>query len=256
MRVDPQGMVLAQHLAQLIRDSLGQHHRHPGADADDLHRRDLAQPRQHHLKMLRGHRQRVAARDDHVADLRVLLQVGGDLLETPLGDAGLPRSGDSLARAMPAIRGAHGRRDDQGAVRVTVDHPGDRHVLTLLQGIGAQERRVRQFLNLRHAHLEDGVGAIRAANQRGVVGRDRHGILGRHRSEVWISHPARKGRRQLLRGSNAIGHLPAPVIPSIGPASHGLNRGGCDGYERRFVVARRTRRYRHDRSHLLRPQGT
>ena len=68
--VHPQRVVLGEHLAQLLVDPLRQEHRHPGADPDDLDVGDLAQAADRGLEQLRGEGQAVAARDQHVADLR------------------------------------------------------------------------------------------------------------------------------------------------------------------------------------------
>ena len=73
--VHPQRMVPPQHLHQLGVDALRQEDRHARADADDLHMRDRAQPGEQLVQHLDRQSQRIAARDEHVAHLRV----GGDV---------------------------------------------------------------------------------------------------------------------------------------------------------------------------------
>ena len=69
VEVDPERVVLLEHLAQLVVDPLGQEDRHPRADPDDLDVGDLAEPAQDRLEQLGGQGQAVAAADQHVADL-------------------------------------------------------------------------------------------------------------------------------------------------------------------------------------------
>ena len=75
VEVDPQRVVLLEHLAQLVVDPLRQEDRHPRPDPDDLDVRDLAQPAQDRLEQLRREGQAVAAGDQDVADLRRPAQV-------------------------------------------------------------------------------------------------------------------------------------------------------------------------------------
>ena len=75
VEVDPERVVLLEHLAQLVVDPLRQEDRHPRADPDDLDVGDLAEAAQDRLEQLRRERQAVAAGDQHVADLRGPAQV-------------------------------------------------------------------------------------------------------------------------------------------------------------------------------------
>ena len=75
VEVDPQRVVLLEHLAQLVVEPLRQEDRHARADPDDLDVRDLAEAAQDRFEQLRGERQAVAAGDQDVADLRRPAQV-------------------------------------------------------------------------------------------------------------------------------------------------------------------------------------
>ena len=75
VEVDPERVVLLEHLAQLVVDPLRQEDRHARADPDDLDVRDLAQAAEDLLEQLRGEGQAVAAGDEDVADLRRPAQV-------------------------------------------------------------------------------------------------------------------------------------------------------------------------------------
>ena len=108
--VDPDRVVLGEHLAQLVVDPLRQEDRHPGADPDDLDVGDLAQAAEDALEQLRGEGQAVAARDEHVADLRR----AADVVELRLVVAAVEVLGrvadDPAPGAVPAVRRAL-RRD-------------------------------------------------------------------------------------------------------------------------------------------------
>ena len=68
VRVDEQRVVAAQHRAQLVVDPHRAHHRQPGADPDRLDVRDRAQPTEQVPEPARREQQRIAAREQHVAD--------------------------------------------------------------------------------------------------------------------------------------------------------------------------------------------
>ena len=75
VEVDPERVVLLEHLAQLVVDPLRQEDRHARADPDDLDVGDLAEAAKDLLEQLRGEGQAVAAGDQDVADLRRPAQV-------------------------------------------------------------------------------------------------------------------------------------------------------------------------------------
>ena len=125
-------------------------------------------------------RERVAAGDDHVADLRVL----ADVLDHPLVVAadGVPAAADHgrpLARAEPAIHGADVRGDQQGAVGIAVRQARHRRVLVLFE-------RILQLVAGRVLGLErrgdrlqaDRIVGIVGVDQREVVRRDGELVLG------------------------------------------------------------------------------
>ena len=70
VQAHPQGMMLAQHAAQLARDALGQHGGHFRPHADELHVRDGPQLPEQPIQPLFAEQERVAAGQEHVADGR------------------------------------------------------------------------------------------------------------------------------------------------------------------------------------------
>jgi len=68
-------VVLRQHFRTVVVDALRQEDGHPGADADDLDVRDLAQAAKDRFEELGGKRQGVAPERSTFADLRGAAQV-------------------------------------------------------------------------------------------------------------------------------------------------------------------------------------
>ena len=131
VEVDPERVVLREHLAQLVVDALRQEDRHARADPDDLDVRDLAQAAQDLLEQLGREGQAVAAGDEDVADLRGPAQV----LELGLVVAAVEVLGrvadDPRPRAVAAVARALGRDQHQDAVRVAMDEARHRRVAVL-----------------------------------------------------------------------------------------------------------------------------
>src|SRR4051812_20790156 len=121
MEVDPERVVLLEHLAQLVVDPLRQEDGDPAADPDDLDVRDLAQAAQDLFEQLGGEREAITARDQDVSDLRGPAEV----LELRLVVATVEVLGgvadDPAPRAIPAVAGALRRDEHEDAVGVAVD---------------------------------------------------------------------------------------------------------------------------------------
>jgi len=112
-----------------------------------------------------GKHQRIAAGEQHVADLRGALEV----LES-----GLPLGFEMLfahpghhprTRAIPAVRGTAVSHQEQHPVGIAVDQPGHRHVAVLATWIGVLLRRVPAFLDARDDLAADRTIRIIAVNQ-------------------------------------------------------------------------------------------
>ncbi len=96
MHVDVERVVLLEHGHELFRDPLGQDAGYARADADDLDVGDGTDALDDGLEPAVAEHERIAARDDHVPDLRVAADIGqpvldvqseslGDLLRFPEG---------------------------------------------------------------------------------------------------------------------------------------------------------------------------
>ena len=126
VEVDPERVVLREHLAQLVVDPLGQEDRHAAADPDDLDVGDLAQAAEDRFEQLRREGQAVAAGDQDVADLRGPAQVV-ELRLVVLAVEVLGRVADDPAPgAVAAVARALGRDQHQDAVGIAMDQARDR----------------------------------------------------------------------------------------------------------------------------------
>ncbi len=238
MDVEPERVVLVQHVAELGRDAHGQKDGHARADADDLDVGDGPQAAEDHVQQFGGQHHRVAAGEEHVADLRRALDVVD--LGVKLGPAeGLGRvANDAAAGAVAAVAGALGGDEHQHPVGVAVDEARHGGVLVLGQAVFHHR--------LEGHHLAVGGDDLLADGAVGVVGVDEAGEVG---GDVDAEKPlGRKGALlgvgqvddtgQFVGRVKAVGHLPAPVHPlrvgHVGPVGgagvDGVGQGGGGGF--------------------------
>src|SRR2546427_7913320 len=119
VRVDVQRVVLLQDRAQRRRDPLREMARHAAPDPDDLDMIDRPEPSADLVDPAVGEEERVAPRQDDVADLRVLLEIPERPLELAHRDL-VGVSDFAAARAGTAAGRAHrpGREQRAGWVAV------------------------------------------------------------------------------------------------------------------------------------------
>ena len=147
-------------------------HRDAGAEADHLYRRDRRDLGEQLLEPGVGEQEGVAARDQHVAHLGVLAQVGDGLAQGRAIELALTAAGEPAPRAVAAVDRAAIGGQEQHAVGIPM-HDGRRRAgQVLLQRVrelpGPDQRLVGQ---------RDGLPSNRAErvppiDQREVVGRD------------------------------------------------------------------------------------
>ena len=214
--VQPQRVVLGEHLAQLVVDALGHEHRHPGSDAHDLHVRDLAQAAERRLQQLGREREAVAARDQHVADLGVVpdvVELGLVLLAVEvLGGV----ADDPAPRAVAAVHRALGGDQHQDAVRVAVDQARDGRVPVLGEAVLHHPREAAQLAPQRDDLAADRVVRVVGIHEAGEVGRDVDPeLVGRGQALALLVGEL----EDLLEVSeivDAVAELPLPVVPLLG----------------------------------------
>ena len=142
--------------------------------------RDRRQVVQEEAELGDGQRQRIAAGDDDVADLRMV----ADVLDHALVVAadGVPAAahhGGPLARAEAAIHGADVRGDQQGPIRIAVRQARHRRVLVLFERIFQLVPRLVAHLQRRGDRLQaNRIVRVVGVDQREVVRRNGELVLG------------------------------------------------------------------------------
>ena len=212
--VQPNGMILLQHIAQLGGDTLGADHRGAGADADDFHVGDLPELGDDILQPLVRAEQRVAAGEQHIADDGRLADVLDGLIHLVHGKTGVLLAGEAPAGAVTAVHGALVGDQQQATVRIAVGQTGGRGVLILMQGVQQVGSGLMQLGPGGNGLFADGVVGVVGVDQGEVVGGDGHAqsaeagldallLLGSQRDVFF----------QVLQGLNAVFDLPSPVVP-------------------------------------------
>ena len=213
--VHPQRVVLGEHLAELLVDPLRQEHRHARADPDDLDVRDLAQAADRRLEELRGERQAVAARDQHVADLRR----PADVVELRLVLAAVEVLGrvadDPAPRAVPAVARALRRDQHQDAIGVAVDEPRDGRVPVLGEAVLHHPGEAAQLAAERDDLAPDRVLGILGVDEADEVGRDVDAELVGGGQALALLVGQLQDLLDLGELVDAVRELPLPVVPLL-----------------------------------------
>jgi hypothetical protein len=208
--------VAAHHPGEGAGDPLRQDDGYLRADAEELDVADAAQPAEQPVELLVAQRERVAAGDEHVADLGVGLDVAQRPL--PLAEAEVVVAADLAdhagAGAVAAVGRAEGRGEEQRPVGVAVDEARDRRVAVLGQRVLVLAGRAQVLGARRHVGPAERLGGVVGAHERGVVGRDPD----RQRALVAGDRVALVGREaeralQVGQRPQPVAGLPAPVVP-------------------------------------------
>ncbi len=215
--VDPHRVVAPQHRDELGRDALRQRHRHAGPDPHDLHRRHLvAQAPEDAFEPVVRQQQRVAARQEHVPDLRVVAQPGDPRVELGVRDRTHRVTHLALTGAVTAQHRALVDHDPQDTVRVPVSHARGHPVPFLVERVLDVE--------VTHRHLGARRDRLQADRTLRVVAVDQRRIVRRHREPEPAQRPLdgtlfirlhRQDARQLGDRPDPVLHLPAPVEPLL-----------------------------------------
>ncbi len=118
--------------------------------------------------------ERIAARDDDLADARVRAQIGDRLGEVGAGERPLARQREAAAGAVPAVDRAAVGGEEQGAVRVAVDDRPHRPADVLAERIAQIAGRALRLLRCRDRLDADRAGGVGRIDERGVVRRHGH----------------------------------------------------------------------------------
>ncbi len=163
-------------------------------------------------------RQRVASRDDHIADGSGVADVFDHPLFVAAGSVPpFAVHSDPLSCAKSAIHAANGRGDQQSPVGIAMRHAGDGRVLVFLKRVVQfRARLVDPFLGCGDRLNPDRIIRVAGVDQREIIGGNRRAIL---RFEKFESRDflGRQGEQlgQLGRRANRMLPLPTPVFPQI-----------------------------------------
>ena len=134
-------MMLLEDGTELRGDALRQEDRDAGANADELDVRNRAEAPQQRVELLIGEKEWISAREQDVAHLGVLLEVGDRLVEIRM-EFLLPRpTHHAGARAVAAVGGAPIGDQEEDTVGVAVNQSGHRHMAILPAGVSHLRRR-------------------------------------------------------------------------------------------------------------------
>ena len=172
VQAHPDRMVPPQHAAQLARDPLRQHGRHLRADADELDVRNRPQLAENPLELVVAQRQRIAAGDQHVANLRRAAQIIERRHQPALLRHQLAVADHARPRAVAAVRRAEIERQQQHAIRVAMHQARHRAVRIFAQRIVGLALGPHELIERRHDGPPQRLQRIVGIQQAHVVRRD------------------------------------------------------------------------------------
>ena len=214
--VQPDGVILLQHGAQLGSDTLGAHNGGAGAQTDDLHMGDGAQALDDVLQILIGDHQAVTAGQQDIADLGMSGHIVDALVDLLHGHFAVVLTGKAATGAVTAVHGTLVGDQQQHAVGIAVGQAGGGRVGILVQGIGVLIVGVLQLLRAGNGHLADGIEGIVQVDQGQVVGGNSHAQLAQRLADTLLLIGSQVHvLLQILNRLSAVGDLPMPVIPQI-----------------------------------------
>ena len=135
VRIQPDWMVFLQHVDQILRDPLRHDHRYSGTNADDLHVRNFPELLNDVFQRLVRHQQRVAAREQHVANHRRVSDVFNGLVDVVHRRLLVLRPRETAAGTVATVHGAHVRDQEQHTVRIAVGQPRRRRIRVLMKRV-------------------------------------------------------------------------------------------------------------------------
>ena len=216
VRVEPNWMILLQHVDQVVRDPLRHDHRHPGANADDLDMWDFPKLLDDVFQRLVRHQQRVAARKEHVPDHRCVADVFNGLVDVVHRRLLVLRPREAPARTVTAIHGAHVRDQEQHPVRITVGQPRRWRVRVLVERVVHVRSTLMGFVDRRHCLHAYRTTWVILIHQGSVVWGDPHsedlqGLF----DPVLLLLGQVDDLLQVLQRRDPVADLPVPVVPLL-----------------------------------------
>ena len=214
--VQPHGVILLQHGAQLGSDTLGAHNGRTGAQTHDLHMGDGAHALDDVLQGVVLDHQGVTAGQQHVADLGVGGHIIDALVDLLHRHFAVVLTGKTTTGTVTAVHGTLVGDQQQHAVRIAVGQAGGGGVGILVQGIGILIVGILQLLSAGDSHLADGIKRIVQIDQGQIVGGDGHAQLAQGLGNAgFLVGGQGHVLFQIFDRLSAVGNLPVPVVPQI-----------------------------------------
>ena len=214
--IQPHGVILLQHSAQLGGDTLGAHNGRTGAQTHDLHMGDGAHALDDVLQGVVLDHQGVTAGQQHVADLGVGGHIIDALVDLLHRHFAVVLTGKTTTGAVTAVHGTLVGDQQQHAVGIAVSQAGGGRVGILVQRIGVLVIGILQLLRAGDRHLTDGIERIVQIDQGQIVGGNSHAQLAQRLADTLLLIGG-QGHilLQVLNRLSAVGDLPMPVVPQI-----------------------------------------
>src|SRR5215471_12147361 len=152
-------------------------YRHPRVKPDDAEMRHLIEGVHDLPKPTRRQKQRVAAGDNHLPDLRALAYVVEGTIERRLIEYGGFLADDFPTEAKAAIDRAQQNWFQQYSVRITVNDAGNGRPTLVADGVATFLRRCGKLRDVRHKLRRDRVIGVARVDQLGDVVGHRDGEL-------------------------------------------------------------------------------
>ena len=214
--VQPHGVILLQHGAQLGSDTLGAHNGRTGAQTHDLHMGDGAHALDDVLQGVVLDHQGVTAGQQHVADLGVGGHIIDALVDLLHRHFAVVLTGKTATGAVTAVHGTLVGDQQQHAVGIAVSQAGGGRVGVLVQRIGILIIGILQLLSAGDSHLADGIKRIVQIDQGQIVGGDGHAQLAQGLGNAgFLVGGQGHVLFQIFDRLSAVGNLPMPVVPQI-----------------------------------------
>ena len=216
MSVEPDGVILLEHVAEVVGDALGANDGSAAADADNLYVRDGAEAGDDVLKFLVADHKSVATAEEDVAHLGGFLDVLETLFDTVLGRLVIFLSSKTTACAVTAVHGAHVGDEEKHTVGIAVGETGSGRILVLVQGVVEVGGSNVALSTLRDALATNGIVRVVGINEAEIIRGDGHAEFGKCLFDA-IGLLGREGEvfAEFFVGLDAVLDLPFPIIPLL-----------------------------------------
>ena len=207
-------MVFFHHFAKLVGNALRHHHGYACSETDNFHVRNFAQAFQNVFNTVVAHQQGIAARKQHVANLRRTGNIGNGIIDALGGRSGVFLSGKAAARAMAAIHGAHIGDEKEHAVGVSMRESRHGRVAVFVQRVFQIPGQYVQLVGGGNGLFADGAMRVVGVDKTQVIWGDSHSQrFERFAHSVFFIGCERDVLFEFFERFYAVFHLPFPVVP-------------------------------------------